>query len=558
MRTRINFSRLPARLKHLLFARNTILAPSPSATAVRAHFLLPVLVLAWLNIATASTGSSNTVQQRSGVVKNASVTADRGHGFRAISATAGAIAIPAGYSTGSQAYLLHSQGGNRRFDDVENFTPRSLQTGAPSPNFTERPFVVLLATILFLIVVIMMVYGLRHFIFTLSRLFGKQRHPYIDIDDANWPVITVFIAAHNEEKVVAGCIEALLDTNYPATRIKIVPVNDRSQDRTRDIIDDYVARFPGRITPFHRLTGKGGKSAALKDALAYAEGDIVIIFDADYVPGRGLLKQLVAPFFDPEVGAVMGRVVPMNAGTNLLTRMLDLERSGGYQVDQQARMNLTLVPQYGGTVGGVRRSAVDAVGGWHDDVLAEDTDITYRLMLNGWKTVYTNRSECYEEVPEDWPVRIKQVMRWSKGHNQVLTRYWYQFLTSPYLSVRERVDGMLLLLVFVMPLLLLAGWFIVIALYFFNAGSLLNRLIPAFALMAFSTMGNFAAFFEIAIAVLLDGNRKRLRLLPFNLLCFFVSLLSISRASFNLFVDWLFKREMVWEKTVRYRQPPVS
>ena len=192
-----------------------------------------------------------------------------------------------------------------------------------------------------------------------------------------------------------------------------------------------MARYPARISPFHRSGGKAGKSAALKDALHFAEGDIAIIFDADYVPGRGLLKQLVAPFFDPEVGAVMGRVVPVNSGANLLTRLLDLERSAGYQVDQQARMNLNLMPQYGGTVGGVRLSAVEAVGGWHDDTLAEDTDITFRLMFNGWKTVYTNRSECYEEVPEEWGVRIKQVTRWAKGHNQVMARYWWQFATQP-------------------------------------------------------------------------------------------------------------------------------
>lgn len=452
--------------------------------------------------------------------------------------------------------LQRSESGNPTIDKIENLPAMPVSMSEVIPVLSDRPIVAMMAAVLFMIVIIMMVYGLRHFIFTLSRLFGKQRHPYIDIDTADWPMITVFIAAHNEEKVVAGCLEALLDSNYPSHRLKIVPVNDRSTDRTRSIIDDYVARYPGRITPFHRLHGKGGKSAALKDALSYVAGDIVIVFDADYVPGRGLLKQLVAPFFDPEVGAVMGRVVPMNTGSNLLTRMLDLERSGGYQVDQQARMNLRLVPQYGGTVGGVRCSAVAAVGGWHDDILAEDTDITYRLMLNGWKTVYSNRAECYEEVPEDWAVRIKQVMRWSKGHNQVMARYWYQFLTSPYLSLRERLDGMLLLLVFIMPLLLLSGWLIVVALYFSNAGSLLNRLIPAFALMAFSTMGNFAAFFEIAIAVLLDGNRKRLRLLPFNLLCFFISLLSISRATYSLFIDWIFKREMVWDKTVRYRQPP--
>ena len=87
-----------------------------------------------------------------------------------------------------------------------------------------------------------------------------------------------------------------------------------------------------------------------------------MVFDADYIPGPRLLKQLVAPFFDAEVGAVMGRVVPLNVGESLLTRLLDLERAGGYQVDQQARMNLRLIPQYGGTVGGVRRVALRAGG----------------------------------------------------------------------------------------------------------------------------------------------------------------------------------------------------
>src|SRR5205814_9163297 len=84
-------------------------------------------------------------------------------------------------------------------------------------------------------------------------------------------------------------------------------------------------------------------------------------------------------------------------GKKLLTRILDLERSGGYQVDQQARMNLHFVPQYGGTVAGIRKSALDEIGGWNENTLAEDTDLTYRMLLGGWKTVYENRAECYEE-----------------------------------------------------------------------------------------------------------------------------------------------------------------
>ncbi len=425
--------------------------------------------------------------------------------------------------------------------------------GGLVPTFKDYPVAAVMAWLLFLIVITMALYGIRHFMFTMNRLTGKQRHPYIDIAVANWPMITVFIAAHNEEKVVAGCIEALLNTDYPADRLKIIPVNDRSIDSTGAIIDGYVARYPSRISPFHRTGGKAGKSAALKDALQFAEGDIAIIFDADYVPGRGLLKQLIAPFFDPEVGAVMGRVVPVNSGANLLTRMLDLERSAGYQVDQQARMNMNLLPQYGGTVGGVRLSAVEAVGGWHDDTLAEDTDITFRLMFNGWKTVYTNRSECYEEVPEEWSVRIKQVTRWAKGHNQVMARYWWKFASSPYLTLGQRIDGLLLLFVFVIPLIMLAGWGLALGLYFLNAGSLLSQLVPVFALMIYGTLGNFAAFFEIVVAVLIDGNRRRLRLLPFNMLGFLVSLFAISGAVWSLILDSLLKREMVWDKTIRYR-----
>lgn len=422
------------------------------------------------------------------------------------------------------------------------------------PSFAAQPVAAAMASLLLVVVAIMVLYAIRHFVFTMSRLAGAQRHPYLDITIADWPQITVFIAAHNEDRVIAGCIEALLNTDYPEDRLKIIPVNDRSQDGTQRVIDDYALRFPSRISPYHRKQGVPGKAAALKDALKLAVGDIAIVFDADYVPGRGLLKQLVAPFFDPEVGATMGRVVPANSGVNLLTRLLDLERSAGYQVGQQARMNLDLTPQYGGTTGGVRLSALEAVGGWHDDTLAEDTDITFRLMLQGWKTVYTNRSECYEEVPQDWETRIKQVRRWAKGHNQVLARHWWSFATSPYLTLGQRVDGLLLLFVFLIPMVMLLGWCLALGLYFLNAGALLSALVPAFALMLYGTLGNFAAFFEIVVAVLVDGNRRRLRLLPFNMLGFLVSLFAISGAVVSLVLDRVLKRELVWDKTVRYRE----
>lgn len=405
------------------------------------------------------------------------------------------------------------------------------------------------------VVALICIYTIRHYCFTVNRLIGQQRHPYVDVDTADWPPVTVLIAAHNEEAVVGDILTALLEVDYPAEKLAIVPVNDRSVDRTREIIDSYVVRYPGRITPFHRTGGKPGKAAALKDAMAYVNTEIMLVFDADYVPGKALIRQLVAPFFDPEVGSVMGRVVPLNVGKKLLTRILDLERSGGYQVDQQARMNLHFVPQYGGTVAGIRKSALDEIGGWNENTLAEDTDLTYRMLLAGWKTVYENRAECYEEVPEKWPVRVRQIMRWAKGHNQAMVGYSAALLRSRNVSWWERFDGLLLLGVYMMAPILLLGWLLAIILFYLGAP--VGGGIAVLGLAAFTTLGNFAAFFEIAAAARLDGSRARIQLLPLTFLGFTVSAISVSRAAWQQFTASLRGQEMVWHKTERSRVAPV-
>ena len=418
----------------------------------------------------------------------------------------------------------------------------------------QRPTSLALALLLSVIVLVMLGYGLRQILFSLNRVFGTQRYPYAEVSPAQWPRVTVFIAAHNEEKVIADSMHAVLQSDYPSDRLKVVVVNDRSSDRTATIVNTTIAQYPDRLHAFHRTAGKPGKAAALKDAVRHAQGDIAIIFDADYTPGPGLLRQLVAPFLDPEVGAVMGRVVPRNVDSNVLTRMLDMERSAGYQVDQQARMNLRGVPQFGGTVGGVRLSAVQAVGGWRDDVLAEDTDITFRLLAGGWKTIYNNQATCYEEVPEEWSVRLRQIHRWAKGHNQVLWRQTAKILQSPLLHWRERLDGLMLLNIFLLQPLLLLGWAIALGLYFFNGAELLTVFVPGGLLMAHAAIGGFSAFLQMVFAVLVDGHRRRIRLLPIQMFNFVASLPTITAALGDAVMDRILGKDLIWHKTVRYRQ----
>jgi cellulose synthase/poly-beta-1,6-N-acetylglucosamine synthase-like glycosyltransferase len=411
--------------------------------------------------------------------------------------------------------------------------------------------------VLWICIAVLAIYTLRHYFFTLNRLFGRHRQPFVDILQADWPSLVVFVPAHNESRVVRDSLDALLTCDYPEDRLKIVPIDDRSSDDTRSILVEYAENYPGRVIPFLRDDGIPGKAAALADAMALHTDEVFLVFDADYIPGTRLLKQLVSPFFDPEVGAVMGRVVPLNVGVSLLTRLLDLERAGGYQVDQQARMNLRLVPQYGGTVGGVRRAALDNVGGWRVDSLAEDTDLTVRLVIAGWDVVYQNRSECYEEVPETWESRIRQIKRWAKGHNQALRRYLGALIRNrAELPFWQVLDGVLLLGVFVVPLVLLAGWLCTIALFYAGYPPQWGR-VTILAISSFNTVGNFAAFFQVAAASRLDGSRERIRMLPFLFLGFLVSTVSVGRASLSR-ASWLRGQPVQWQKTERHREARVQ
>ncbi len=200
-----------------------------------------------------------------------------------------------------------------------------------------------------------------------------------------------------------------------------------------------------------------------------------------------------------------------------------------------------------------RLKAVLCAGGWSDDALAEDTDMTYRLLLAGWEVVYQNRSECYEEVPENWPTRIRQIMRWTKGHNQALWRYWWPLLKRPHnLRLGLVLDGLLLLGVFAIGPLLVLGWAVAIALFFMGVIPL-HGFVALLGITAYGTLGNFAAFFEVATAARLDDTLGRIRILPFLAFGFLVSLVSVSRATLAQVLLPTPRQPRTWDKTERYR-----
>lgn len=400
------------------------------------------------------------------------------------------------------------------------------------------------------VVLVMTVYTARHFVFTFSRIYGKQRVSFNDAYESSLPPITVLIPMHNEGSVAAACLDAILASDYPSGHLEVVPIDDHSEDDTAEVLARYAAH-DSRVRPI-TISGKlRGKSNALNLALEEVDTEIVLVFDADYTPGRGLLRALVMAFIDPEVGAVMGRVVPRNTEANLLTRLLSMERSGGYQVDQQARYNLDLLPQYGGTVGGFRRRLLDEIGGFDPAALAEDTELTASIYKHGWKIVYDNRAECYEEVPQTWSSRFKQLRRWSRGHNRVMLRHVITLMRARELVLLARIDASLLLLCYLVPPLLISGWLAALALFLMGRLPFAGGVVLAFCVVLYNSFGNFAPVYQVATAEILDGSTSRLLLLPYLFYMFPFNSWAISVGFMDAVGDAIKRRRGDWEKTAR-------
>ena len=413
--------------------------------------------------------------------------------------------------------------------------------------------IVLMKCYMLFTIAVLVIYTARHFIFTINRLYGKQRIYYHDIIDSELRTVTVLIPMYNEETVCRDILERMLLVDYDFEKFEFIPVNDFSDDKTKEILEEYAAKNPLIIKPLHRYEGERGKPAALNEALKAARGDIVVIFDADYLPPRGIIKNIAVCFNDPEVGAVMGRVIPVNTRVNILTQLLDLERSGGYQVDQQARWNMRLVPQYGGTVGGFLRQVVLDLGSFNVKMLAEDTELTFRLTLSGWKVAYANRAECYEEVPESWTVRARQIRRWSHGHNDVMFKYLFPILRSDHISSREKLDALLLAGVYVVPAILFSCIAVSMTLFFLGEMEIFAGIFFLIFIGVYNTFGNFAPFYQVGTGCLLDGMKQRTLLIPFLLFNFYFYMWYTTRGFADALLDRLTMRKTLWQKTVRFR-----
>ena len=263
-------------------------------------------------------------------------------------------------------------------------------------------------------------YGVHRYCIIYLFLKNRKRKPEPLSRFEQLPKVTMQLPIFNEVYVVERLLKSVSEIDYPRELLQIQVLDD-STDDTRDLTRRCVEELRGRghnVELIHRTDRTGFKAGALETGLASAEGELVCILDADFVPQPDLLQKTVHFFTDPRVGMIQTRWGHLNRGYSLLTRVQAMFLDGHLLLEQTARSRSGRFFNFNGTAGVWRRSCIEEAGGWQHDTLTEDLDLSYRAQLAGWKFVFLADVITPAELPVDMNGFKSQQHRWTKGSVQ--------------------------------------------------------------------------------------------------------------------------------------------
>lgn len=315
--------------------------------------------------------------------------------------------------------------------------------------------------------VLLAIYGLNSLamviLYLRHRREGNSTPPL-----TNAPTVTVQLPIYNELYVVERLINAVARLDYPRDKLQIQVLDD-SIDETTNLAQEIVNYHKAKgidIELIHREERRGFKAGALQEALSQAKGEFIAIFDADFVPRSDFLLRTIPLFLErPRLGLVQTRWGHINADYSTLTRAQAIALDGHFVVEQIARNRSGLFINFNGTAGVWRKECIEGAGGWRDDTLSEDLDLSYRAQIEGWDFLFLPEELSKAEIPPQIGAFKRQQFRWAKGSVQCLLKIWRRLATSKE-PILKRLEGfihisgylvhplMLLLLIVTLPLMI--------------------------------------------------------------------------------------------------------
>jgi len=328
----------------------------------------------------------------------------------------------------------------------------------------------------FIVLILLASYGLHRYI--LVYLYYKHRHKRTSEPAAKFsdlPRVTIQLPIFNEQYVVGRLVECICRLDYPKDKLDIQLLDD-STDETVDVARMLVDRYAGLgypITYHHRGNREGFKAGALAEGLKTAKGEFVVIFDADFTPPEDFLMRTIHHFTDPHIGMVQTRWTHINRHYSFLTEVEAILLDGHFVLEHSGRARSGVFFNFNGTAGLWRRQAIEEAGGWEHDTLTEDTDLSYRAQLKGWRFVYLQDVECPAELPVEMTAFKTQQARWAKGLVQTAKKILPEVLKSDspfhvkleawyHLTANLSYPLMVVLSVLLLPAMIIRfyqGWF---------------------------------------------------------------------------------------------------
>ena len=413
----------------------------------------------------------------------------------------------------------------------------------------------------FIVMVILAFYGIHRY--QLVWLYYRNRknasrsdEPRARFAEDQLPFVTIQLPIFNEQFVIDRLIDACCRLNYPRDRFEIQVLDDSTDETTvvaQQIVERYATGFAGMdpqpITYIHRTNRYGFKAGALDNGLKSANGEFVAIFDADFVPPREWVMQVIHHFAEPEIGMVQTRWTHLNRDYSFLTQVEAIMLDGHFVLEHGGRSRAGVFFNFNGTAGMWRRETIGSAGGWQHDTLTEDTDLSYRAQMVGWKFKYLQDVECPAELPIEMTAFKTQQARWAKGLIQtgrkILPRVlksdvpWHTKLEAWYhLTANISYPLMIVLSVLLMPAMIIRSW-----------QGLLQMLLIDLPLFMASTM-SISSFYLVSQKELFPGRWYRTFLyLP----CLMALGVGLTITNTKAVMEALFGIKSAFARTPKYR-----
>lgn len=369
-----------------------------------------------------------------------------------------------------------------------------------------------------------------------------------------YPFVSVMVPAHNEAIVIRKTVESLLELDYPHDRYEIIIINDNSSDNSAEILQSVKENVLDRnliVINTDNITGGKGKSNALNIGLKKSKGEILAVYDADNTPDSKALKYLVQTLLeDDKLGAVIGKFRCRNKDKNLLTNFINIETLTYQWMAQAGRWEMFKLCTIPGTNFVVRRSIMEEMNGWDTKAITEDTEVSFRIYMMGYKIKFMPLAVTYEQEPQTLNVWFKQRSRWAKGNTYVVIKN-FKYLFKPGFGV-TKFDILYYTMIY---FFFLSASVISDMLFLLGFGDIIQINITGYGLILW-IMAYLVFNLSIMIAISTEKGELNIKnIMVISIMYFtYCKLWAIVAAIgfYNYIKDSLLKRETKWYKTERF------